>query len=154
MVYSYKIPGKYKIPAQVAGEELSRIEQEHGELTPSIVLESARDEDSRLHDAFEWRDDVAAERYRLDQASKMIRAITVKREDAPTKDPVPAFVNITVGKQKAKYVNISAAMNDPVSKMVTLQNALMELRAFRRKYKQLSELAQLFQDIEELEEAI
>lgn len=154
MIYKYKIPGEYKIPAQVAGEELSRIEQEYGSLTPSIVLESARSEGSRLHDAFEWRDNVAAEKFRIGQASKMIRSITVVMEDDTSREPVSAFVNITVGKQKAKYININAAMSDPVTKMTTLQNALMELRAFRRKYMQLSELAKLFQEIEELEEAI
>ena len=104
MIYKYRLPGDYKIPAQVVGEELSRIEQENGGLTPDSVLESARSEESRLHDAFEWRDDVAAERFRLGQASKMIRSITVVMEDDTSREPVSAFVNITVGKQKAKYI--------------------------------------------------
>ena len=47
-------------------QELERIARSapDGVLTPSAVVESARDEGSPLHDKFEWDDGVAAEAWR------------------------------------------------------------------------------------------
>ena len=41
MVYEYKVPYA-KVSAQEAGEELARIECEHGGLTPELVVDASR----------------------------------------------------------------------------------------------------------------
>lgn len=51
-----------------------------GTLTPTAVLDDARSPNSPLHDYFEWNDDVAAEKYRLDQARRLIRSVRVEIE--------------------------------------------------------------------------
>lgn len=60
-------------------QELERIARSapDGVLTPSAVVESARDEGSPLHDKFEWDDGVAAEAWRLEQARRLIRTVKV-----------------------------------------------------------------------------
>lgn len=65
--------------------ELRSIKNKHGEVTPENVLNEARVESSILHSFFEWNDTEAARRYRLSQASKMLRAIEVKiiKDDEP-----------------------------------------------------------------------
>lgn len=46
--------------------------EQNGRLTPSSVVDAARDPASPLHAQFEWDDGVAAERYREIQARKLI----------------------------------------------------------------------------------
>lgn len=91
MVYEYKVPYT-KVSAQEAGEELARIECEHGGLTPELVVDASREESAPLHPVFEWNDRKAAERYRIVQAGSLIRNVTVKIEEAPRMEPVRAFV--------------------------------------------------------------
>ena len=52
--------------------------------------------------------------------------------------------------EKAKEV----ALSDENMRNVLLENALNELRAFRRKYNQLSELADVFFEIKKIEQAV
>lgn len=58
---------------------LEEIAQRHGGgLTPPIVVEEARAKDHPLHDYFEWRDGIAAEKYREDQARALIRSVRIQ----------------------------------------------------------------------------
>lgn len=84
----YRVAG---ITAQIAGEELARIEQQHGELKPPTVVDEARPENSLLHPAFEWDDFVAAELHRQDQARHLIRAVQVIKEN---NEPQSVYVHI------------------------------------------------------------
>lgn len=49
MVYKWKMPGLYDIPAQAAGEELDRIYEEKGELQARDVVNESRPETAPLH---------------------------------------------------------------------------------------------------------
>lgn len=53
--------------------ELLRIYDRDGKLTQEQVVAEATDPSSPLHTHFEWNDDVAAHRWRLNQASELIR---------------------------------------------------------------------------------
>lgn len=65
------------VDAQTAGEELERIREDRGLLTPGAVVEESRPEDAPLHPVFEWRDPVAAEQWREHQASQLIKRVRV-----------------------------------------------------------------------------
>lgn len=84
----YRISG---ITAQIAGEELARIEQQHGELKPPTVVDEARPEDALLHPAFEWDDFTAAELHRQNQARHLIRAVQVVKEDC---QPQSVYIHV------------------------------------------------------------
>jgi hypothetical protein len=58
-------------------DELFRLNEQLGRLTPVEVLEYAKNPDTALHSQFEWDDTVASNRYRLDQARYYIRRVTV-----------------------------------------------------------------------------
>jgi len=153
MVYQWKFA--MGIPAQMAGEELERIEEEHGRVTPELVLEESRDEGSTLHNCFEWNDSVAAEKYRLRQAKCIISNLTVIVDEKKQSAPVRAFVNIEkeAPAKKGKFVNIVTAMNDENSRQIVLDRALSELKEFRKKYKDLKELSGVFAEVDKLEGA-
>ena len=79
--YSWRDGARIKLDAETAGAELDRIAQERGGLTPATVVEEARPKDAPLHNAFEWRDKKAGEKYREWQARHMIRSIRVRFDE-------------------------------------------------------------------------
>lgn len=145
MIYKWKVAGLMPVDAQTAGEELNRIYTKNGALNPADIVDESRPEDAPLHDCFEWRDDVAAEKYREQQAQTIVRAIVAVNEDATKSESVRAFVHV-----RNTYEPISVVVNDAEKIQEVLQTALRELAAFRRKYETLSELAPVFRAIDEL----
>ena len=146
MIYQWKGPGIMPVDAQTAGEELSRIYDQHGTLEPETIVNESRPEDAPLHDCFEWRDDIAAEKYRQHQAANIVRTIVViESAEQKPKEGVRAFV-----RSNEHYEPIQVTVNDADKMTALLQSALRELAAFRRKYQMLSELAPIFESIEKL----
>lgn len=152
--------------AQAVGERLEAIRQSRQLLTPSVVLDDASSPGSPLHAFFEWDDTVAANRYRVDQAGHLIRSIQVTFfdvEQAPSRqveisgvesrqnsaaNPVRAFVSIRSDAGDQSYVSTMQAMSDPTMRTQVIKQAHDELAAVGRKYRELSELSQVFQAIE------
>ena len=155
-VYDWKYP--WAVPAQVAGEYLSELEKREGKLTPELVLNESRDENAVLHPCFEWDDEKAAESYRLWQAGKILRDITVTIEREETAPPriIRAYVNISDQQkhEKGAYVSLNVAMNNGDYKAQVLKNALYELQTFKNKYVDYVELEKVFIAIDELAEKI
>ncbi len=69
---------------------LREIAEKHGgNLDPKDVVEEAKASSHPLHDYFEWRDKIAGEQFRIDQARALIRSvrIEVKTNSAPMRAP-------------------------------------------------------------------
>lgn len=146
---------QWGVSAQIAGEELEKIEARDGEITPRAVVEEARPEGSKLHNVFEWDDEKAAEQYRLTQASHFIRCIVVRpMPEDKVKEPVRMYINqnpTDTGQYRSgSFINLKSALENPDSRAVILSNAKHELRVFRSKYQRLKELANVFDAIDEL----
>lgn len=62
-----------KIDINLVIKELETI----GDITPEAVVDLAKNKESVLHDYFEWNNKKAAESYRLQQASGLLRRIDV-----------------------------------------------------------------------------
>ena len=89
------------ISADDALDELNRIRRDAGELTAKAVVNESRPEEAVLHGQFEWRDDVAGERYREHQATSLIRSIRVIEPEAD--ETTPAFINVQPSGHVGKY---------------------------------------------------
>lgn len=141
------------VDVQQAGEYLASLgERLGGTLQAHEVVNAARDENSPIHDCFEWDDSIAAEQFRQDQARNLIRAIRVKvRVNHVETQPVRAFLNVKFTEVGQAYVPVQDAMTRPVYRDQILQDALDELKALQAKYKHLSELACIFEQIDQLE---
>lgn len=143
MTYQWKLPGIYDVPAQQAGEELDRIYRDRGRLEPTDIVSESRPEDAPLHPCFEWDDAIAAERYRENQASGIVRAIVTVDTERKENNGVRAFVHVENTYQPMAVVVQS---RDKMQKL--LQSAMNELSAFRKKYGKLSELEPVFSAID------
>lgn len=155
--YSYRRGFNFKVPAQVVGETLEGLAQT-GELTSARFLEVSRPEDAPTHNMFEWDDSVAAERYRLQQATVAINSVEVQivNEATATVTSQAAFVNVIrkAPAQSGSFAPIEVALSDENMRSTLLLNALNELKSFRRKYNQLSELSNVFLEIKKIEQAV
>lgn len=158
--------------AQVVGERLESIKAKRNALTPELVLEDARQKKSPLHQFFEWDDDVAAEKYRLDQAGHLIRSVQVTFIDvepqqerqislsaipaAPALDPKPvrAFLPIKGDSGQRSYVGTREAMGDPAMRRQVLERAHSELDQVSKKYRELQELSGVFEALDKVGEII
>lgn len=135
----WKVDGIFKADANECYREISSLEQ----ITPKAILNFARDENSELHKCFEWDNDSAAEKYRTIQAGNVIRMLYIvpKNADAP---PVRVLsrTSDTVYQPTRTFVKNQNEYED------LLKRALSELESFRLKYKTLSELEQVFEQID------
>lgn len=143
MIYKWKI-SKYNVDAQQAGEELERIRNKYGELSPADIVQESISVNSVLHNCFEWQDDIAAQKYRERQAQDLIRNIVVEAVvDKEVNPPIRAFVSI-----QGDYKPIQEVVTVEDRRKELLQNALKELESFKTKYNQLYELSELFEAID------
>lgn len=146
--------------AQKFGEQIEAlIEANDGSIVVTQVVDDAKHEDSPLHEFFEWNDQRAAERYRLNQARYILRSIEVmiKAEDGQ-ENTVRAFHHVTVddsftsARNKAEHVvvTIQRAMSEEDLRKQIIEEALRQLQAWQRKYRQYKELGAIIKAIDEI----
>lgn len=135
----WKVDGIFKADANECYREISSLEQ----ITPKAILDFAKDEKSELHKCFEWDNDLAAEKYRTIQAGNVIRMLYIvpKNADAPP-------VRVLSRTSDTFYQPTRTFVKNPNEYEDLLKRALSELESFRLKYKTLSELEQVFEQID------
>lgn len=134
----------YKTPAEEAGKVFKELEESVG-LTAKTLVNASRPEEAPLHKEFEWNDDIAAEKYREDQARRMIQALKIVVDDVDVA-PVRAFVNIG----EPTYEDIHIVISDEDKRQRLFASAMRELNIFKHKYAALEEFDALFREIDRL----
>lgn len=137
--------------ARQVGDHLELLRQEYkGELTPKDVVDDARNPNSPLHSHFEWDDGEAAEAYRLSQARNLIRSVVAiyTSPDRPAQR-VRAYVSIPEP-GAPHYRATEHAMSQTKTRDMVLQRAWSELQAWRRRYAELKEFADLVEVIDRM----
>lgn len=148
MVYQFRQGHSFGIEAQVVGEELERLGSGNlGSLRPTAIVDAARPADSPLHPVFEWDDSVAAEAHRRQQARHLIGAVVTVMPESRSSEPVRAFINVK-RREDQSYVPIRVAMGDDELRAEVLAQATRELVQWRRRHQEMTELANLFVQID------
>jgi hypothetical protein len=138
---SWKIP-KYKADAQKAYEEIAKLEN----ITPQNVVDLARNENSVIHNDFEWNDTVAGEKYRNLQAREMIRMFVFTPVEKDN-EPIRTFQITT---QKSVYQPVKMILKNEDEYQSLLKRAKLELQSFKKRYHTLTELESIFAEIDAL----
>lgn len=128
----------------------SLMEENGGVLPPASVVDYARDPATALHEYFEWDDAAAGEKYRIDQARTLIRA-TVTVQNINNRDRrIQAFVSIIDDRRNkgGGYRTTVEVMSSEQMRERMLETAKMELAGFKKRYRDLTELADLFEVID------
>lgn len=144
-----------KIDAQVVGEVIQKLDDQHGGVTPKLFVESSRSSKSPTHDLFEWDDSAAAEKFRLEQARYAIRHIkvVVQATNERSSSTIRAFNSVVkedeeTGRDNRVYVKAYTSMSDKAMRIQVLQDCLNQLVAWRKRWCELNEYASQFDQID------
>lgn len=142
----------YPVKAQQAGEHLEAMEKAHGHVTAQMVLDDSRPEEAVLHPCFEWDDEVAAEKWRKQEARELIGNLVIvhlikQEEEGPKEVQVRAFSNVQRQNEGAVYRSTITAMHEDESRDRILENARREMEIYARKYKDLVDIVKLAAEV-------
>lgn len=168
--YSWKSGYKPKVSADVVGNALDRMKKdsEDGVVNASMLLDYSRPAESETHDLFEWNDGIAAEKWRMYQSGRIINQLEVTMVEVPAREeevvmprieslskPIvsQAFINIAPKgpAKQGQYTDVVTAFKNDLFRERVLQNARMDLAAFKRRYEQYEELADVIAAIDRFE---
>ena len=155
----YWRPGtQFKIDPVIAGMELKRIIEENGNrVDAQRIVEEATSPLNPLHEAFEWDDGKAANEHRLWQARHLTGSLQFRQTTSDNRQITGrVFVQISKpeGGARKDYTLTTFALSQVDLRAEVLRTALLELAAFRRKYSDLSELAQIIRVIDVVEKGL
>lgn len=126
--------------------ELLALQQQAGGLlqVEPVVAWAKQNPDSALHASLEWDDSKAGHEWRLHQVRRLIAVHIVNVEG------VREMVSLTIDRSKpgGGYRGLGAVLSVPNLRSVLLQDALDELEGVRLKYESVSELAQVWEEVE------
>lgn len=96
-----------------------------------------------------YRKDKVRKHGNKDSRSYYYQETQTDKGEEPQETKISAFVNIApkAPTVNATYYNVSRAMSDEDTRKQVLRNALFELMAFERKYKNFTEFAEVFEAI-------
>lgn len=158
----------YHATAEQAHAAFETIRKRDGKLTAPAVVDEARPEESALHEDFEWRDDIAAEKYRQQQARQMISAVRIVWGEKS--HPVRAYVNVRLVEQDALsaadamhpaeepaakepparcYMPLEEVLEQPQLRTQMLEDARRDAQNYKQKYSTLASLASIMQAIDQ-----
>lgn len=150
MVFRWKEGARQSVDANIAGEVLMGLSSQN-RLNPETLVEVSRPEDAPLHKCFTWDDRKAADLYRKQEATILIRQIEVENE-TESGEAYESMAFHTLGRGTG-YEFIDDIMEDGGKVVTLLSLALKELESFRVKYRHLKELAEILAAIDRLEKS-
>lgn len=165
--FSWKPNSRIPVKPEDAYTELRQIHARDHAVKPEAVVAAASDPDSPLHPAFEWDDTEAAKSYREEQARHLMRSlvVTYRKQDGELTPPIRAFVKLVSSAddpaldmetedatQPRVYLPVRQVMGEDDHRRRYVRQALQELSTWRRRYRDISEFASLFEMIDRLEQ--
>lgn len=142
------------VSAQTFGETVESIAERNGGVCPAWALvDEARPEGSPLHRMFEWDDRSAADSYRREQGRHHLRELRLVKETDDGEEHVQAFVHVIrldhdTPVEGYRLTSLVVRSRDEYAQV--LDEARSGLRAWRRRYRHLSELSVVLGVIEDV----
>lgn len=125
--------------------ELEEILKKHrGFLRPGDVVEYAKNKNTDLHKHFCWDDTEAAKKYRLQQASFIIRSVKVRIQPNPREDKTVSlreYVSLPSDRGGDGYRHISSVLTEDDLRLQFIESVQSEFDCFREKLKAVSAVA-------------
>jgi hypothetical protein len=129
--------------------QLTGVYQQHGELTPQIVVDEARPLQAPLHHRFEWDDAAGAEQYRLIQAARMIRSVRIEYTSPQSDEKrfIRAFHSLHESGEPERqgYAPTEEILENEITRRILLRNMQRDIAVLRNRYGHLAEFADMMQ---------
>lgn len=151
--------------AQVQVSKRRRIQQELDSIAHAnggvlrcedVVKYAQKHKTSALHSQFTWDVKKAAWEHWLWEARHIIRVYVTIQTDLQYDKPVRAYVSLYEDRSEPRggYRPLRAVLQNSQHRLALLQQAISELRTWREKYKEINELAKIFQAMDEVEKDV
>lgn len=139
-------------------EQLRAIYDEHGRLTPDLVVQTARPKNHPLHPrVFDKPQREAAEAYYRDRAHELIQSVRIVYSEATDQEPdrsVRAFQAVRREDGQHVYEPSEKIAEDPFSRELVLRDMERDWTALRRRYEAFVEFVTMIRrDLEDGEAA-
>jgi hypothetical protein len=157
MIYAYKKNGGLRppIPPDQAAAEINRVlvlcKGEEKDL-PGMLVKESKKKTSVLHSTFNWNDAQCGELWRTHQARLLIATVyIIEGQDDGEDILVPAFPSIAGTENRLRsYEPIEVAMASDEMREELLNDVRQRLKMLRNKYKNLTELAAIWDVIDKV----
>lgn len=144
--YKWRDGTPYATDPELVGGVVEQIEARDGAVTRESFLEASRAEDSPTHSMFEWDDAIAAEKFRLNEASKIIGALQIVYDDADgTERSVSGFINVK-NEKRAVFKNVVDALSDQESRELIIARLRREVESLIERNRNIEELADILRE--------
>lgn len=148
MVFKFTEGSGLKGDPNVVGKELHAIRARRGELTPAAIVEEAKAPESPLHQYFEWDNDKAAEKWRVQQARVLVCSVVTVAVDGDETTPVRSFVSVNRSYQPLEVVLSDADMREQVVQDV--RDAISSLKKKLLAFEEFGEVLQALERVEQI----
>lgn len=128
-------------------EQLQAIYNEHGHLTPELVVQVARPRGHPLHSlVFDRTVKEASEAWYRHRAHELIRSARVVYREADETDgahSVRAFHAVRATDNSYVYEPVEKIADDPLLRRIVLRDMEREWKALHRRYREFAEFAEI-----------
>lgn len=134
--------------SEEAKAEIRSLERENGSLLTADVLERAKNEDSALHQYYNWNESEAAEQHWLSVTRKLIQSYRIEYVSAgDVSRLIPGYVNFSQKTESGGvthvYVRTETALSDEDLRAQLLAQLRAEVASLKRKYGHLVEYSEI-----------
>lgn len=128
-------------------DQLQAVYDEHGKLTPALIVDEARHDSHPLHERFEWDDAVAGEAWRHRQAHELIRSVRIVYRAATDTRPEASVRAFHAVRLEDGYVYEPAEKiaDDEFLRGLVLRDMEREWQALKRRYADFGEFLAMVQ---------
>ena len=134
---------------------LQHLEDEHGRLTASIVVEDARSPTSPLHSEFDWDVERAALRHWIERAREIIRSVHVVVETTKTEIRVPFYLrDPEMPTNKQGYVSLDHLRTDDDLAREALRYELTRAIGYMQRAEDVAAVLDLEKEVRKIISAI
>ena len=139
--YNWKRPWDAKgMSVNKAVKTLNKIGKEFGKITPQTIVEHSKDEKSPLHSLFEWDNEKAGDKWRLQEARLLINNIEITIISDGESREIGAYEIVKVEDER-QYKNIEVLSQSEIeyvkeSALKLLQQASSKLSMYKQ-YEQI-----------------
>lgn len=124
-------------------DHLQSIYDNHGKLTPQLIVDEARNPEHPLHSrVFDCPTEEAAERYYLDNAHRLIQRVKVVKAEGDNAPGVRAFQAVRT-EHGYVYEPTEKVAEDPFMRRLVLADMEREWRTLRARYEQFAEFTEM-----------
>lgn len=152
-IYKWKMKGLSKgIDPDLAVQELKRIESVYGKITPEIVVDESKSNESVLHPIFEWDTNKAAYNWNLQQARTLLNNIQINiiSDGEPRKIDVYEVVSKEEGYKNIESFtpdDVSYVKRSTLSSLVILKNKLSLYKNFESVRECIEQAIGILEDV-------